>query len=176
MAKIQPAEVARGILQRIGSNMPVDLDAVLSLYPITVVLREMEDDVSGMLVVKSGRGIIGVNCGHALTRRRFTIAHELGHFLLHLPRVTGTTPAVWVDAGPVLFRDRRSADGTDIQEIEANAFAAELLMPEEAMRERLRRVSVDIQNSEAVKRMAHEFLVSEAALTVRLTRLGLLNV
>ncbi len=65
-------------------------------------------------------------------RQRFTIAHELGHFFLH--RASST---VFVDAAPIFFRDESSSNGSQREEIEANAFAAELLMPEDAIRQRL---------------------------------------
>lgn len=64
---------------------------------------------------KNGNAEIYVNINQKPTAQRFTIAHELGHVLIHEP---GST-----------YRDNWSLDKTDIAEIQANIFAANLLMP-----------------------------------------------
>ena len=80
-----------------------------------------------MIYIKDGVPIIGVNSLHHPNRQRYTIAHELGHLELHRQLITSE---VHVDKGfPVLMRDPKSATGTELHEIEANQFAAELLMP-----------------------------------------------
>jgi Zn-dependent peptidase ImmA (M78 family) len=82
--------------------------------------------------IKDGTGVIGVNNNHHRNRQRFTIAHEIAHYRLH------HVGKVFNDATPVFFRDTTSAAGQSPQEIVANAFAAELLMPENKLRELLR--------------------------------------
>ena len=67
--------------------------------------------------------MIGVNEDHHSNRQRFSIAHEIAHFVLH----HGDT---YIDKGyRVHFRDLESGSGTKREEMEANAFAAALLMP-----------------------------------------------
>src|SRR3954470_4270018 len=74
---------------------------------------------------KQGRYIIGINSSHPETRKRFTIAHEMGHLVLH------QLDQVHVDKQfLVKLRDDISSQAIDPHEIEANAFAAALLMPE----------------------------------------------
>jgi Zn-dependent peptidase ImmA (M78 family) len=124
-----------------------------------------------MLVVKGEHAIIGVNEAHHLNRQRFTLAHELGHFLLH-----HSASSVFIDASPVFFRDETSSDGSKLQEIEANTFAAELLMPEELLRKFINNQPLDAFDERAVRRLAAQFGVSAQALTIRLTRLGLINI
>ena len=86
-----------------------------------------DDELSGMVYIKEGTPIIGVNSLHHPNRQRFTIAHELGHLELHRPMITSS---VHVDKNfPALMRDPRTATGTERIEIDANRFAAELLMP-----------------------------------------------
>ena len=97
------------------------------------------------------------------------MAHELGHFLLHKDKSN-----VFLDEAPIFFRDERSSDGSEREEIEANAFAAALLMPEEILREIIRNKPLDAQDDVAVRRLATQFGVSIQALTIRLTRLGFL--
>src|SRR5258708_7744648 len=90
-----------------------------------IVIEEPNDaDFSGFLYRASNTApIIGVNKNHALSRKRFTIAHELGHLLLH------TKNGVHLDQAIVQMRDARASAGLDDEEMEANRFAAELLMP-----------------------------------------------
>lgn len=114
--------------------------------------------------------MIGVNQAHAPTRRRFSLAQELGHFLLH-----GKNPRVFLDASIIYFRDELAAEGSDKEEIEANTFAAELLMPEVVLRQMIRQNPFDAFDERAVQRLAAQFEVSVQALTIRLTRLRLIT-
>ena len=70
---------------RAGSGVPVDVDSVAQSYGIEIRKDDVSDKLSGFLVrsTKGGNPIIGVNCKHHPNRQRFTIAHELGHYLLH---------------------------------------------------------------------------------------------
>lgn len=60
----------------------------------------------------------------------------------------------------------------DATEIEANTFAAELLMPEDLLRAALEGQSVDLEDDQAVAMLAKRFKVSEAAMRFRLSTLG----
>ena len=82
-----------------------------------------------MIYVNEGTPIIGVNALHHPNRQRFTIAHECGHLILHKPQITKEVHVDKALASPMLMRDSVSAAGVDEMEIEANLFAAELLMP-----------------------------------------------
>ena len=59
------------------------------------------------------------------------------------------------------------------QEIAANAFAAELLMPEDAVREYVGDRLVDVYDDATIRRLAARFGMSVQAITIRLIRLGL---
>ena len=81
-----------------------------------------EDDLSGFLYRDRKRNVavIGVNADHHPNRQNFTAAHELGHFLLH------DFDNIHVDRHfKVWLRNETSSQGTDIEEKEANLFAAE---------------------------------------------------
>ncbi len=147
---------------------PVDVAALAKQLGISVVAQSMEETVSGVLVMRDDRAAIGVNQAHHLHRQRFTIAHELGHYLLH----SGDT-RLFVDAGLTFYRDDSSADSVYAQEVEANAFAAELLMPEHALKQHLGDRRVDLHDDVAVARLAAHFGVSAQALTIRLINLKL---
>jgi Zn-dependent peptidase ImmA (M78 family) len=73
------------------------------------------------------------------------------------------------------MRGPRAAAGIDHKEIEANQFAASLLMPESVVREQVRLVAADRPLDDIdVSLLARQFMVSEQAITIRLSTLGLL--
>jgi Zn-dependent peptidase ImmA (M78 family) len=125
-----------------------------------------DDDLSGMIYIKDGIPIIGVNSLHHPHRQRFTIAHELGHLELHREMITSK---VHVDKDfPVLMRDPKSARGTEKVEIEANQFAAELLMPEALIKQALESEPFDIDDDSPIEELAKKFRVSRQALEYRI--------
>lgn len=164
-------EIAKQTLEGFEEQLPIDVQAIIQAHNIAIRKQPLEEVVSGMLVVKKGHAIIGVNESHHLNRQRFTLAHELGHFILH-----GNSSSVFIDASPVFFRDETSSEGSKLQEIEANAFAAELLMPENMLRRIINNQPLDAFDEGAVRRLAAQFGVSTQAITIRLTKLGLINV
>ena len=72
---------------------------------------------------------------------------------------------------PMLMRDSKASKGIDIIEIEANAFAAELLMPEAFLKEALENKSYDIDDDAFVESLAKKFKVSLHAIQLRLGKL-----
>lgn len=149
---------------------PVDVEYVANGLGIGILQQYLEDKVSGLLVIDSNKVTIGVNKAHTRTRRRFTIAHELGHYILHRHFDTN----VFVDSSYTFRRDQLSSEGTYLEEIAANAFAAELLMPEEMLRE-CYEYRIDWYDPDDVKQVASEFGVSEIAMTIRATNLGFVD-
>lgn len=92
------------------------------------------------------------------TRQRFTMAHELGHVMLG-----------HVKPGEPAWRDMTFNSYNDINEIAANAYAAELLMPEARLREYA-------ELTDDVAQLAGTFGVSPSAVTNRLRNLGIIDV
>lgn len=160
-------KAAQKVLRSVGYDIPVDVERIIQSYGIPIRSQPMEDSMSSMLVIRKGSAVIGVNQAHPPTRRRFSLAHELGHYLLH-----GKSPRVFLDASTIFFRDGLASEGSDAEEIEANTFAAELLMPENVLRQIIRQSPLDAFDERAVQRLAARFEVSVQALTIRLTRLG----
>lgn len=90
-----------------------------------VEIRELDDDsFEGALVTNPGKtqGVILYRAGVREERRRFTVAHELGHFLI--PSHEGNRQCTMAD-----LRESRRDDVHRRREREANRFAAGLLMP-----------------------------------------------
>lgn len=132
-----------------------------------------EEDVSAILYRDDKTTVIGVNSAHSNTRQRFSIAHEIGHLTLHHKKKLFVDKVVRVD-----FRDRTSSLAIDKEEIEANAFAAELLMPHEFIRKeisrRLSRRRSSPTKDELIDALARTFKVSPQAMEYRLNNLGIL--
>ncbi len=146
---------------------PVDVETIARGLGVRVKYTSFErDEVSGLLVRKGDEVVLGVNREHPETRRRFTIAHEIGHFVLHMTRL------IFVDEVVLHFRDRTSGEGRDPEEIEANAFAAELLMPEHFIEEDME--ELDVWDDEGIQELAQKYQVSTQSLIYRLNHLGYL--
>lgn len=160
-------QAARALLQKIGVNFaPVRVEAIAKHLGITVQVVPLDDHLSGMSFVKDGHSVIVVNASHHPNRQRFTLAHELGHHVLHKDYLSEN---VHVDTA-VLARNDRSSAGIDSKEVQANTFAAELLMPQAQLR-RLGRV--DVNDDVKLAELAKKFKVSSTAMAIRLENLQL---
>jgi len=158
---------AEKALTRAGINkLPISPVDVAQSLGVTVKLGLLPEDLSGFLMLEGDAAIIGVNSVHPKPRQRFTIAHELGHFLLHPSRN-------FVDRQVLYFRDSRSSQAVDVAEIEANKFAANLLMPERFVNKLVKGRPVDLQDDERVEELARAFGVSTQAVVFRLANLNL---
>ena len=136
-----------------GEELPVPVAAIAEdLLGLSV--EEAELEVSGLLLPAERKGI--VNGEESEARRRFTLAHELGHWVCQC--LEGTTAAVYC-------RDQDVSTAADRQlEREANVFAAELLMPEPAVR---------LGHGEDPEATAERFGVSGEAMRWRLYSFGI---
>ena len=145
---------------------PVPVERIARKLSAQLRFSPLDNELSGMVFVKDGTPIIGVNALHHPNRQRFTIAHECGHLVFHRDRITRE---VHVDKTfPMLMRDAVSAASVDAMEIEANLFAAELLMPAFLLSEDLGDASFDIDDDATVSALARRFRVSLPAMQFRL--------
>lgn len=155
-------EEARALLSRMNiSDVPVPVENIVRGLGITLRSEVLADELSGMAFVKDGQPVIVVNRAHHPNRQRFTIAHEIAHHILDADHIANS---VHVDKA-IFRRDRLSEKGSDLREVRANSFAAELLMPENLMRQF---ANVDINDEIQISRIARSFSVSTAALSYRL--------
>ena len=65
------------------SSPPINVEFVAKCLGLDVIPYDFGEDVSGALFIKQEKGFIGFNPNNHKKRRRFTIAHEIGHFVLH---------------------------------------------------------------------------------------------
>jgi Zn-dependent peptidase ImmA (M78 family) len=82
---------------------------------------------------------------------------------------------LFIDRYVVFRRDGVSPLGDDQEEVEANAFAAALLMPADLLRDEIWKSDFDLDDDEDVIRLAKRFNVSTSAMSNRLAWLGLLR-
>ena len=154
-------------------SAPVEVGQIASALDIRVQFEPAEDELSGFLLrdLNRQRAIIGVNDRHPENRKRFTIAHELGHYLLH------EQEKLHVDRRfQIQRRDETSSKGESEDEKEANLFAAELLMPVQFIKRDLAEgEALDLEDDTVICRLAEEYKVSMQAMTFRLAYLGYLQ-
>jgi Zn-dependent peptidase ImmA (M78 family) len=150
---------------------PVDVERVAKHLHLKIAHAELGEGVSGLLISKGDRTAIAVQASDAPNRKRFTIAHEIGHFYLRHQFEPGEH--VHVDHGHAITpRNSRSSTGVDPKEIEANQFAACLLMPTKLLEARIKALRTSSLRDSHVTYLANEFEVSEQAMTIRLSTLG----
>jgi Zn-dependent peptidase ImmA (M78 family) len=124
-------------------------------------------------MAKGTSGTIAVNPNDPEVRRRFTIAHELGHFILHRKN-SASSEQLFIDRDfLVKYRSSNKYTPADYeQEQQANAFAAALLMPEEFVYAELAKIDYDdLSEIELINALAEVFEVSPTAMTYRLANL-----
>ena len=145
---------------------PVPVEEIGNALGALVRYCPFDEELSGMIYIKGARPIIGVNSLHHPNRQRFTIAHEVGHLVLHRHLIADH---VHVDKRfLVLLRDANSATGTQRMEMEANRFAAELLMPLFLLVPMLKRNGFDIDDEKPLEKLSRKFRVSKQALDYRI--------
>lgn len=149
----------------VGPAVPVA--EIIAAQGIRLLYPNLGKDASGVLVRKDGSTVIGVNRIHPKTRQRFTAAHELGHALLH-PATEVHHDALF----QVNLRSDLSSQGIDLEEIEANHFAACLLMPRSFLEADPLAFLVDVEDATAVAALARTYGVSAHAMGLRLARLA----
>lgn len=163
MADHYKGEVAAGELleECWDGRLPVNPIRIAKSLGIKVFNASLDEEVSGALKKKEGADpSILLNVKDSRNRKRFTCAHEIGHFIR---RSEEPEKYEYVD-----YRDPRSSTGTIEEERFANSFAANLLMPKAA---------VEAFHADGMPdfRMALQFGVSREAMRNRLDNLGLLE-
>ena len=149
--------VARKLLADVGINNPPVLirdiiNHIKKEKDLSIYSWAFGEDTDGIQITEGEKATIGYNKAQHPHRQRFTVAHEIGHLLL------GHT-------GKNFILDLNSKKP---EEIEANQFAAELLMPLEMLKK-------DLQSKKNAKDIAREYNVSEEAVWWRLYECKLIS-
>lgn len=153
------------LIQEYRQQLPIDVYGLIEELGIGLNVTELGDSISGIIEkTRDGRYLIYVNSSDSDKRKRFTIAHELGHYVFHRNQID----------------ERRIADNRyyrrtelarynnkigNIEETQANKFAVSLLMPLHLIHD-IKKNKTDLGKNELIKYMANEFIVSEKAMRI----------
>lgn len=161
--------------------IPVDVDEIARLLDVEVrydyALEQF--DIIGQIIFEGDIPVVTINPTQNSyePRRRFTLAHELGHFCLHRDKVSQG------------FKDNRKTMSRtqsywDILESEANNFAAQILMPANLVLDMSEYILNASQRhgegnymypGDLARRLASAFVVSNSAMEYRLLNLGVVR-
>lgn len=138
---------------------PIDVEKIAKLLGFEIVYHDFPDKFSGVTKIIEGQKFIGINKKHHKVRQRFSIAHEIGHFLNGHDN--------YISEGAMVEPEMKYKDPRFQQEKEADEFAAELLMPEFMLK-------IDILEKRLkAEDLAEKYQVSEQAMWVQLISLHL---
>lgn len=159
-----------------------------------------KEPLAGYIYMGRSVGYIFVEKSDLLVRRRFSVAHELGHYVLHflpLAEQYEYEEDECIEITEALSLSNKDEDAEEApkgrvytqqakleallppyeqMEQEANQFAAEILMPEEIVRRLVKKYAEDCRGDDLIWRLATEMLVSGAAMKRRLRDLQLLQI
>lgn len=153
-----------------SSNFPLEMETLIEGLGIAVIKHDFDKDISGVLSINGISKSIGVNRTESPKRQRFTLAHELGHYILHQDKSN-----LFMDS--ILFRKASEGYTKKEEKIEkeANYFAANILMPATRIKHELYNMHIDFIEDEDINKLAETFGVSVSAMTYRLINLGLIR-
>ena len=148
------------ILKQHTAKYPVKVGALATELGLKVVRTPLPPKISGLIKPSTDASAgfeIRVNKYESPERQRFTVAHEIAHFLLHRNEIG---PGV-VDS--IMYRSSL----TSRKEVEANQLAADIVMPAEAVGRELERLG-GRRTDDVVEELAAMFRVSVPAMKIRL--------
>jgi Zn-dependent peptidase ImmA (M78 family) len=155
------------VLREFKWSPPSKVEEAIRTLGIQYVEEPMEPGQSGFFARTRNGYRIGVNSDDGPQRRRFTAAHELGHFVLHRDLLeTGQHLDRLFDRSRY---DNPSAPFSYSHEVQANNFAAEFLMPANMVAQAFR------ECGGLVDKIAERFRVSRRAAEIRLKTLKLIE-
>lgn len=158
------------IIESYNLNIQDDIDSIVNL--LGGKIEEMSEFTlfDGEIIKTGNKGfVIRVSHFQSETRRRFTIAHEIGHLFLHMGYIIDEEKWNKIEIGVPLFFRR----GSSTIEYEANEFAAALLMPRQEYKIVLESNTCGLRVNTA--EIAKHFNVSEEAASLRGKFLGFLE-
>lgn len=147
----------RELILRYQASIPVKLSQLAKELGLKVVASTLSPGISGEIRPSPNGYVINVNRHDSSRRQRFTVAHEIAHYLLHRSQIGNGI------SDDVLYRSSLS----DWREAEANRLAAEILLPRAAIEEK-RALLHDLDPELIADALATEFEVSEVAMKIRL--------
>ena len=164
-------EVAQMILDRLGiEEVPIPIVAIMKSLNFQVVAGELKDEISGIIGIdddlaknfKSSK-VIAINNKDNVGHQRFTMAHELAHYLFDFD----------VSNQIVYYNTYNTFEDENEEERRANYFAANLLMPEKKFKKEFDNVVIKNNLYVTVEKLSKIFQVSGEAVRRRISELSL---
>lgn len=163
------SDITKKIIQDLKSQeFPIPIVKIMKELNFLVGTQELEDNLSGYIVIdnvvekKFGKDrLICVNSKDSLGHQRFTIAHELAHFIFDYKPTENNLE---------YYNTYKTDDEDDEIERRANKFAANLLMPEDEFKRKYNELKND---DEKYIKLVEYFEVSRRAIDRRIVELGL---
>lgn len=151
-------EIASKVLAECGiTEPPIDLKRIVEVKGFVYMeVDTFPNDVSALFIAKGGQNYALVNSKHHPNRRRFSLAHELGHIILSHKGVDLEKVST-IDTPPENNGDSRHRDA---REKEADIFASALLIPLALLKKEHSKKEIDID------KLAKVFAVSPQAMTI----------
>ena len=153
------------------NSFPIPIIKICTNMGFKIYTQELPSNIGGYIVIdgelkerfQSDR-IISVNCEESSMRRRFTVAHELGHFLFDFD------PNESILFYNAFEQDHAEGENRD-EELRANRFAAELLMPEAEFVKKFQEYKVAYRDQlyDIVQALSDYFLVPPKAVKRRIS-------
>ncbi|MDM1290811.1 ImmA/IrrE family metallo-endopeptidase [Acinetobacter indicus] len=147
-------------IEKYQNDMPIKLGLLSKELGLVVKRATLPANISGEIKEQDGEVIIRVNRHDAKTRQRYTLAHEIAHFLLHRHLLSnGITD-------DVLYRSSQS----DEIEAEANRLAADILMPMHIVKNLMQKHD-KLKGENFYQAIADDLDVSVTAIKIRLNKM-----
>lgn len=154
------------LLEQYGGP-PVNIEAVIRGLGVELDKKAtLASDISGQIERTNDNNYrVSVNVADNYMRQRFTMAHELGHFLLHKGLIGDglTDDRAYRSTDVGVYRNPLVGEA---EEAAANRVAARVLMPADKVRQ-------EAQDYRSVEALAKRFQVSKRAMEIRLQTLGI---
>jgi Zn-dependent peptidase ImmA (M78 family) len=150
----------RAIIKKYQSSFPIPLGSIAKEFGVIVKKATLAATISGEIREENDTFIIRINRHDVKERQRFTLAHEIAHFLLHKDRIGDGI------SDDILYRSKLS----DFMEVQANRLAADILMPWDLVQKKLSEYT-GLKNEEKFEKLANEAQVSTTAIKIRLGKI-----
>lgn len=154
----------RAVLDQFLSEYPVKLGHLAKELGVAIRVSSLGTGISGAISREGNQYVIKVNRNEARERQRFTIGHELAHFLLHRTIIDSSPDGI---TDTVLYR----SGAPERIEFEANRLAADIVMPMRLIEKELREDFGGVVTDATIESLASRFEVSKAAMEIRLSTL-----
>ena len=148
------------IIVKHQSSFPIKVGAIAKEFGLTVKKSTLKPGISGSIKENNGEILVKINRHDIKGRQRFTLAHEIAHFLLHRDKIRDGIEDT------MLFRSRLS----NSLEAEANRLAADIVMPFSLIDKES--FSPGVRFEEKVEYLAELAELSIPAIEVRLGKKG----